>query len=86
LTASRKVLPWRLSNTLDTLVLHRQPGRGHNTVGDNERYGTPDICHTDQGSEFTSEAFTDALSNNGIEVSSDACGRWMDNIFIERLS
>ncbi len=48
-------------------------------------HGTPDIFNTDQGSQFTSEGFTDILAGNGIKISMDGRGRWMDNIFIERL-
>ena len=48
-------------------------------------YGKPDIFNTDQGSQFTSEAFTDVLKDNNIKISMDGKGRWMDNVFIERL-
>jgi putative transposase len=76
---SRKVLSWRLSNTLDT---------GFCVAALNEAlctYGTPDIFNTDQGSQFTSEDFTQVLKDNGIRISMDGKGRWMDNVFIERL-
>ncbi|MBR1032846.1 transposase [Bradyrhizobium liaoningense] len=48
-------------------------------------YGTPEIFNTDQGSQFTSAAFTGALVGAGIKISMDGRGRWMDNVFIERL-
>ena len=77
--ASRKVLSWRLSNTLDSSFC---------TDALEEaiiKYGCPDIFNTDQGSQYTSEAFTNILRSNGIAVSMDGKGRWMDNVFIERL-
>lgn len=49
------------------------------------RFGKPDIFNTDQGSQFTSVAFTEVLLAAGIKVSMDGRGRWMDNVFIERL-
>lgn len=49
-----------------------------------EQYGTPEIFNTDQGSQFTSEAFTDVLKNNRIRIS-DGKGRWLNNVFVERL-
>ncbi len=48
-------------------------------------HGTPDIFNTDQGYQFTSENFTDVLKAHGIQTSMDGKGRWMDNVFIERL-
>jgi len=76
---SRAVLSWRLSNTLDSGFC----------IGALEealvRYGRPEIFNTDQGSQFTSEAFTGALCDAGIRISMDGKGRWMDNVFIERL-
>ena len=76
--ASRKVLAWRLSNTLDSSfrveALHAL-----------DRYGSPEIFNTDQGSQLTSLAFTDVLTDAGIQISMDGKGRWMDNVFIERL-
>jgi putative transposase len=77
--ASRKVLSWRLSNTLDNSFCIDALEEAI------VRYGTPDIFNTDQGSQFTSLDFTDILSQNGIKISMDGRGRWMDNIFIERL-
>ena len=50
-----------------------------------ERYGVPDIFNTDQGSQFTSEAFTGLLKEAGIRISMDGRGSWRDNVFIERL-
>jgi putative transposase len=76
---SRKVLAWRLSNTLtaDFCVEALQEALSH--------YGPPQIFNTDQGSQFTSEVFTSALRTAGVEISMDGKGRWMDNVFIERL-
>ncbi|GJL50337.1 MAG: hypothetical protein NPIRA01_15640 [Nitrospirales bacterium] len=48
-------------------------------------YGVPDIFNTDQGSQFTSDEFTSVLKEHGIKISMDEKGRWMDNVFIERL-
>ena len=76
---SRRVLSWRLSNTLDTAFC---------VAALNEalaKYGTPEIFNTDQGSQFTSEEFTQVLKDNHIQISMDGKGRWMDNVFIERL-
>ncbi len=76
---SRKVLSWRLSNTMDT-------GFCVEALEDAlARYGRPEIFNTDQGSQFTSFDFTNVLKENGIKVSMDGKGRWMDNVFIERL-
>lgn len=49
------------------------------------RYGCPEIFNTDQGAQFTSEAFTDVLKEAGIDISMDGKGRWIDNVFVERL-
>ena len=49
------------------------------------RYGQPEIFNTDQGSQFTSEAFTTRLRDQGIQISMDGKGRWVDNVFVERL-
>lgn len=77
--ASRKVLSWRLSNTMeaDFCVAALEEAIA--------RYGKPDIFNTDQGSQFTSFAFTNTLRDAGIRISMDGRGRWMDNVFIERL-
>jgi putative transposase len=77
--ASRKVLAWRLSNTLDTSFCTEALEEAL------RNYGTPDIFNTDQGSQFTSDDFTDMLKKNNIRISMDGQGRWMDNVFIERL-
>jgi putative transposase len=49
------------------------------------RFGRPQIVNTDQGSQFTSKAFTDVLTDAGIRISMDGKGRWVDNVFVERL-
>jgi putative transposase len=77
--ASRRVLSWRLSNTLDTSFCIDA------LEGAISLYGTPDIFNTDQGSQFTSSEFTTALLKRGIRISMDGQGRWRDNVFIERL-
>ena len=76
---SRKVLSWRLSNTMDSdfcvealeeaLALH----------------GRPEIFNTDQGRQFTSEDFTGILKKHGIQISMDGKRRWVDNVMVERL-
>ena len=50
-----------------------------------QRFGTPEIFNTDQVSQFTSEAFTDVLKDKGVAISMDGKGRWVDNVFVERL-
>jgi putative transposase len=77
--SSRKVLSWRLSNTLDRDFCVDALKEAIS------RYGKPEIFNTDQGSQFTSTDFTEVLINAGITISMDGKGRWMDNIFIERL-
>ena len=77
--ASRKVLAWRLSNTLDASFCVEALQEAL------QRYGTPEIFNTDQGSQFTSDDFTGILQKRGISISMDGKGRWMDNVFIERL-
>jgi len=77
--ASRKVLAWRLSNTLDASFCCDALEEAL------IRYGIPEIFNTDQGSQFTSEDFIEMLSAQGIRISMDGRGRWTDNIFIERL-
>ena len=76
---SRKVLAWRLSNTMDAdfCVTALEEAIAH--------FSRPDILNTDQGSQFTSFAFTNTLKDAGIHISMDGRGRWMDNVFIERL-
>jgi putative transposase len=77
--ASRKVLSWRLSNTMD-VEFCREALEEALTV-----HGRPEIFNTDQGSQFTSLRFTEVLIAAGVQVSMDGRGRWMDNVFIERL-
>lgn len=76
---SRKVLSWRLSNSMDAsfCVDCLQDAITH--------FGKPDIFNSDQGSQFTSDAFTGVLIENGITISMDGRGRALDNIFVERL-
>ena len=76
---SRKVLSWRLSNTMDEAFCVEAL---EDAIAG---YGTPEIFNTDQGSQFTSEAFTGVLKREHIRISMDGRGRWMDNVFIERL-
>ena len=76
---SRKVLSWRVSNTLDVSFCVDALEEALET------YGTPEIFNTDQGSQFTSEAFTGVLKHHGIRISMDGKGRWVDNVFVERL-
>ena len=77
--ATRRVLAWRLSNTLtaepcvealEEAIL---------------KYGPPEIMNTDQGSQFTSSAFISVLEQNGVAISMDGKGCWRDNVFVERL-
>ncbi len=76
---SRKVLSWRLSNTMDA-------GFCVDCLEDAIRaYGTPEIFNSDQGSQFTSDVFTGILIENDIKISMDGRGRALDNIFTERL-
>ncbi|HHC6670858.1 TPA: IS3 family transposase [Vibrio parahaemolyticus] len=76
---SRKVLSWRLSNTMDTsfCIEALEEALKH--------YGPPDIFNSDQGSQFTSSEFTQKLTDHGVRISMDGKGRWVDNVFIERL-
>ncbi len=77
--ASRAVLAWRLSNTMEAsfCVAALEEALA--------RFGKPEIFNTDQGSQFTSAAFTGTLAAAGVRISMDGRGRWMDNVFIERL-
>ena len=77
--ASRHVLAWRLSNTLDARFCVEALEEAL------ARYGRPEIFNTDQGSQFTSFEFTGTLRDAGVMISMDGRGRCMDNIFIERL-
>jgi putative transposase len=72
-------LSWRLSNTLDVSFCIEALEEAI------VKYGTPGIFNTDQGSQFTSLAFTNILINHNIRISMDGQGRWRDNVFIERL-
>jgi putative transposase len=76
---SRRVLAWRLSNTMDlgfcVDALHEALSC----------FGKPGIFNTDQGAQFTAEAFTDVLIEHGVKISMDGKGRFIDNIFVERL-
>lgn len=76
---SRKVLAWRLSNTLEADFCVDALEEALN------EFGPPEIMNTDQGSQFTSVDFTQALKDAGVRISMDGKGRWMDNVFIERL-
>ncbi|MBK9997106.1 MAG: IS3 family transposase [Nitrospira sp.] len=77
--ASRRVLAWRLSNTLTTdfCLEAVRDALAHD--------GTPDIFNTDQGCQFTSQEFTGLLMHHGIQISMDGKGCWRDNVFVERL-
>jgi len=76
---SRRVLSWRLSNTLDSSFCVEALQEALS------RFGQPEIFNTDQGSQFTAEAFTSVLLERGIKISMDGKGRCIDNVFIERL-
>ena len=77
--ATRRVLSWRLSNTLDARFCTEALTEAL------ERYGRPEIFNSDQGSQFTSLEFTSVLKDAGVAISMDGRGRCLDNIFIERL-
>jgi putative transposase len=77
--ASRRVLSWRLSNTLTTDFCMEAVSE---VIA---RYGTPKIFNSDQGSQFTSLEFTKLLKDHGIAISMDGKGSWRDNVFVERL-
>ena len=77
--ATRKILAWRLSNTMDADFCIEALEEAL------ARYGRPEIFNTDQGSQFTSPRFTGVLKDAGVRISMDGRGRWMDNVFIERL-
>lgn len=76
---SRKVLSWYLSNTMETPFCIEALEEAL------ARYGVPDIFNTDQGSQFTSREFTSVLKDHRTNICMDGKGRWMDNVFIERL-
>ena len=75
---SRRVLSWRLSNTLDTDFCLE-------VLEEALKHGKPEIFNTDQGCQFTSESFTRRIKEAGIQISMDGRGRVFDNIMIERL-
>jgi putative transposase len=77
--ATRKVLAWRVSNTMDVEFCIEALEEAL------ARFGRPEIFNTDQGSQFTSPRFTGLLQQAGVRLSMDGRGRWMDNVFIERL-
>src|SRR6267154_2707283 len=77
--ATRRVLSWRLSNTLTARFCVEALGEAL------ARFGKPSIFNTDQGSQFTSDEFTQTLRDHGVEISMDGRGRCHDNIFVERL-
>jgi len=76
---SRKILSWRLSNSLDVSFCVDALEEALHC------YGKPEIFNSDQGSQYTSEAFTGVLKANGIRISMDGKGAWRDNVFVERL-
>jgi putative transposase len=76
---SRRVLSWRLSITMETDFCVEALREA------TEMYGPPEIFNTDQGVQFTSAAFVDELASRGVRISMDGKGRYLDNIFIERL-
>jgi len=77
---SRAVLSWEVSNTMDTGFCVRALKAAMSATG-----RKPRIFNTDQGSQFSSHEWTGELKKNGIQISMDGKGRWMDNVFIERL-
>ena len=77
---SRKVLGWELSNTMDTALCLRALKQAIDNAG-----CTPEIFNTDQGCQFTSAEWIQRLEQLGVKISMDGRGRWMDNVFIERL-
>lgn len=76
---SRRVLSWRLSNTMDTSFCIDALEDALDT------FGTPKIFNTDQGAQFTAEAFTSVLLARGVKISMDGKGRCIDNVFVERV-
>jgi putative transposase len=77
--ATRRVLSWRLSNSLTTDFCIEAVEEAI------QRYGMPEIFNTDQGSQFTSTEFVNLIQGQGIQISMDGKGRWVDNVFVERL-
>ena len=76
---SRRVLTWRLSITMEAAFCIEAVEEAL------AKYGRPDIFNTDQGSQFTSVAFTGVLQDNAIAISMDGKGSWRDNVFVERI-
>ena len=76
---SRRVLAWRISNTLSTDFCVEAVEEAM------ERYGEPEIFNTVQGSQFTSEEFTRVFQDRKTRIRMDGKGRWRDNVFVERL-
>lgn len=77
--ATRKVLSWRVSTTMETGFCIAALEEAL------QRYGLPEIFNSDQGSQFTSVEFTSVLEGAGVRISMDGRGRWLDNVFVERL-
>ena len=77
--ATRKVLAWQLSNTLDASFCVEALKEAI------AKYGKPEIMNTDQGSQFTGSAWITTLTEANVKISMDGRGRYLDNIFIERL-
>jgi putative transposase len=77
--ATRRVLSWKLSNSLTTDFCIEAVEEAL------QRHGRPEIFNTDQGCQFTSNEFVGLLQGHGIQVSMDRKGRWVDNVFVERL-
>jgi putative transposase len=76
---SRRILSWKLSITMDVSFCIEAL---EEALSKNEK---PEIFNTDQGSQFTSQAFVEQLKKNGIAISMDGRGRWRDNVFVERI-
>jgi putative transposase len=76
---SRRVLSWRVSITMEASFCVEALEEAL------ARHGKPEICNTDQGSQFTGAAFTGVLARNDIRISMDGKGAWRDNVFVERL-
>lgn len=76
---SRRVLSWELANSMESSFCVHALERAIRL------HGKPEIFNSDQGVQFTSEAFTQVLKDQGVKISMDGKGRWMDNVFIERL-
>jgi len=76
---SRRVLSWRVSNTMEADFCIEALEEAL------QKHGVPEIFNTDQGSQFTGTNWIKVLEDNNIKISMDGKGRWMDNVFIERL-